>query len=59
MRGTCGGPIATLAALLSNRGVLPDSFVLLPDQALGRHEPPSPDHPIQAVTPPDLPPPRA
>jgi hypothetical protein len=59
MRGTCGGPIATLTALLSNHGVLPDSFVLLPDPAVRRHETPPSDHPIQAITPPALPPPRA
>ena len=32
MRGTCDGPMAAVFALLSNHGVLTDSFAMLPDR---------------------------
>ncbi len=31
MRGTCDGPVSTFFALLSNPGLLTDSFAMSPD----------------------------
>ena len=59
MRGTCDGPMAALFALLSNYGVLTDSFAMSPDL----HASPAALHTrenlISRLASPDPPPPRA
>jgi hypothetical protein len=59
MHGTCDGPISTLFALLSNHGVLTDSFAMSPDL----HRDSIPIHTrenlIARLASPDSPPPRA
>ena len=59
MRGTCGGPLAALLALLSNHGIPSDSFVTLPDL----RPTPAPDSTRERLASrlasPDPPPPRA
>lgn len=59
MRGTCDGPMAALSALLSNHGVLTDSFEILTDL----HASSAAIHTRESLTnrlaSPDPPPPRA
>ena len=59
MRGTCNGPAAAMFALLSNYGVLADSFAMAPDL----HTSPAALHTrenlIGRLASPDPPPPRA
>ena len=59
MRGTCDGPMTALVALLSNYGVLADSFQLLPDLHAGSAGARTREHLITGFAPPDAPPPRA
>jgi hypothetical protein len=59
MRGTCAGPMAALFALLSNYGVLADSFQLLPDGHAGAGGVGTRENLITRLAPPDTPPPRA
>ena len=59
MRGTCGGPIIALFALLSTQGVLPESFALLPDSQVGTAVVRTDESLIRLLTPPETPPPRA
>ena len=59
IRGTCDGPMAALATLLSNHGVLTDSFVLSPDFGIGSPAVPLGENPIRRLASPDAPPPRA
>jgi hypothetical protein len=59
MRGTCDGPMAALLALLSNHGVLTDSFVTLPDPQVTDVAARTREHLITRLAPPDPPPPRA
>ncbi len=59
MRGTCDGPMAALTALLSNHGVLSDSFSMLPDLHATGIAAPSRENLIGRLASPDPPPPRA
>lgn len=59
MRGTCAGPMAGLAALLSNQGVLSEPFAMLPDLHESRITVPTRENLITRLAPPNPPPPRA
>ena len=59
LRGTCGGPIAALLALLSTHGVLADSIASLTDFPLAGHTVASADQLVPQFESPDSPPPRA
>jgi hypothetical protein len=59
MRGVCDGPMAALLALLSNHGLLTDSFVTLPDLQVTDVAARTREHLITRLAPPDPPPPRA
>lgn len=59
LRGTCGGPMAALATLLSNYGVVADSFTILPDLHSGSLTTATREHLIGCLPSPDPPPPRA
>lgn len=59
MRAACQGPMAVLASLLSNHGIVPDSIGLQPE-LLTRLSDASPSrHVIRRLASPDTPPPRA
>ncbi len=59
IRGTCNGPLAALAALLSNQAVTPDVVTVVPDQRDTVRRP-FPVPPVLGTSPaPDTPPPRA
>jgi len=58
MRGTCGGPMAALSALLSNQGVLPDPFAVLPDSCASTAAAPARENLMIHRRSPDPPPPR-
>ena len=59
MRGVCSGPMATLAALMTQNGVLPDSTGLSFDDQTSPGAPPTAAHPILRSSSPETPPPRA
>jgi hypothetical protein len=59
MRGTCEGPMAALFALLSNHGVLADSFEMSPDLHAGSAAIHTRENLISRLASPDPPPPRA
>jgi hypothetical protein len=58
MRATCDGPVAALFALLSNYGVLSDSYVMSPDVHAGSVSLQTRETLISRLAPPDSPPPR-
>lgn len=59
MRGSCAGPMASLAVLLPGHAVPAEPVAFLPDlPALGGVDP-ARDNPIGHPAPPDTPPPRA
>jgi hypothetical protein len=59
LRGTCKGPFAALAALLSNQGIAPEVVTVSPDRRVGLQIP-IPVPLVRATSiPPDTPPPRA
>jgi hypothetical protein len=59
MRGTCNGPAAAMVALLSNYGVLADSFAMLPDLHTSSAAIHTRENLITRLASPDPPPPRA
>ena len=59
MRGTCRGPMVAMVAQLSNHGVLPSQFSVLPDLHQTAALISVDEHPVTRLTPPDSPPPRA
>ena len=59
IRGTCNGPMAALFALLSNHGVLTDSFAMLPDVRASYVAAHTRENLISRLASPDPPPPRA
>jgi hypothetical protein len=58
MRRACDGPMAALFALLSNHGVLAESFVMSPDLRAGDLAVHARANPISSLPSPDPPPPR-
>ena len=59
LSGVCDGPMASLFALLSNHGILPESAVGSPNAALRVIPPPVYENVSGRFEPPDPPPPRA
>jgi hypothetical protein len=59
LQGTCGGPMASLTALLSNQGVLPTAVPVDPLVEIAFAKIVARENLIQRITPPDTPPPRA
>jgi hypothetical protein len=59
MRATCDGPVAAMFALLSNYGVLSESFLILPDVHADSVSLQTRENLISRLAPPDSPPPRA
>jgi hypothetical protein len=59
MSGTCDGPLATLVALLSNCGPLPDRIAMSPALDLNAPVPIAVQHAANPTAPPDYRPPRA
>jgi hypothetical protein len=59
MRGTCDGPMAALVSLLSNHGVLTDSFAVWPDLQARHVGTQIRERLISGLASPDPPPPRA
>jgi hypothetical protein len=58
MRATCDGPVAAMFALLSNYGVLSDSFLIAPDVHRASVSLQTRENLISRLAPPDSPPPR-
>jgi hypothetical protein len=58
MRATCDGPVAAMFALLSNYGVLSDSFLMAPDVHAGSVSLQTRENLTNRLAPPDSPPPR-
>jgi hypothetical protein len=58
MRATCDGPVAAMFALLSNYGVLSDSFLIVPDGHAGSVSLQTRENLTTRLAPPDSPPPR-
>jgi hypothetical protein len=59
MRAECQGPMAVLAALLSNHGIVPEAISLQPELSATRATAGVREHPIRRLISPDSPPPRA
>ena len=59
IRGRCDGPMASLLALLSNQGVLPEPVAGLPDVESYSVSPALPESVVSRLASPDPPPPRA
>ncbi len=59
IRGRCAGPMASLLALLSNQGVLPEGVAALPDVESRSVSPAVRESVVSRLASPDPPPPRA
>jgi len=59
MRGVCSGPMATLAALMAQNGVLPDSTSLTFDGRTSPGASPADAYPIPRSSSPATPPPKS
>jgi hypothetical protein len=59
LRGTCAGPMATLASLLSNQGVLPTYASVARDSSTETHDARVRENAVSLFISPDAPPPRA
>jgi crotonobetainyl-CoA:carnitine CoA-transferase CaiB-like acyl-CoA transferase len=58
LRGSCNGPLAALAALLSDHGITSDVMTVAPNPNTGPRLPLATDAALAAATVPDTPPPR-
>jgi hypothetical protein len=59
VRGTCGGPLAALAAIFSTQGVLTEPVTSTPDSQSRNVTLAAADQLIGLLVPPDSPPPRS
>jgi hypothetical protein len=59
MRAACQGPMAVLASLLSNHGIVPDSIAIQPDLPHRAASTAQQERLIRRLSSPDTPPPRA
>src|SRR5687768_1385451 len=59
MRGSCDGPMALLATVLSNHGVVIQTFAFMPPADSSRYATPTRERLTCQLLPPDAPPPRA
>jgi hypothetical protein len=59
MRGTCNGPLAAIAALLSNHAVVSDAFIVSLHFQTAAVVPAGHESLVSRLVPPDSPPPRA
>jgi hypothetical protein len=59
LRGTCGGPMAAITALLSNTGIPTELFAMSPDAQMGDVVTQAQEDLIRRLLPPEPPPPRA